>query len=212
MLNSCFIYSIEIDSGSRPTPPTPRPLRSTKPIIVNQRNLIRYMIRYYDWPFHPSTIVMRRELWERTGEFDPEYALADTNWFVRAASITQIALLPRHGVINRRHPGNWSNRVGSARMQREIFEIVEHALNFRPYLSRGLWRAVWRANVRARLLLTLRSRMKSGHADAACAAWRAITQHTGRRMPAWFEALGTRWIRARITTHPDPAVQIVSPL
>lgn len=209
VVHSSFIDSIEADSRIEQTP---RPFRSSKPIIVDQRNLTRYMIRYYNWPFHPSTIVMRREVWEFTGEFDPEYALADTDWFVRAASIAKIALLPRHGVINRRHPGNWSNRVGSASMQREIFEIVEKVLALRPWFSRMWWRAIWRTNVRARLLLTLRSRIKSGHGKAACAAWHALVQHTGRRAPQWFEDLGTRWIRSRIATGAEAGIQTVSPL
>jgi glycosyltransferase involved in cell wall biosynthesis len=175
-----------------------RPLRGGQPILVNRRNLVGYMIRYYNWPFHPSTIVMRREVWERTGEFDPRYALADTDWFVRAAEWTSIALLPRHGAINRRHAGNWSNRVGSAAMQREIFEIVEGAIAGQRgsswALARGLWKTVWRANVRARLTLTLWARLRSGHGDAACAAWHGILQHKGRRTPGWIERVGARCI------------------
>jgi glycosyltransferase involved in cell wall biosynthesis len=201
LVHSSFIDSIETESGCEQTP---RPLRSTTPIIVNSRNLIRYMTRYYNWPFHPSTLVMRREIWQRTGEFNPAYALADTDWFVRAASITSIAMLPRHGVINRRHPGNWSNRVGSANMQREIFEIVDKN-------ARGIWRTLWRANVRAHLVLTIRARLASGHGDAACAAWNTLLQHTGRKSPRWMEDLGARWI-ARHSASKDASTQIVSPL
>jgi hypothetical protein len=178
-----------------------RQLRAGRPIIVDGRHLVAYMIRYYNWPFHPSTIVMRREVWERTGEFDSRYALADTDWFVRAAARTSIALLPRHGAINRRHAGNWSNRVGSAAMQREIFEIVERAIAGQRgsswALSRGLWKTIWRANVRARLTLTLWARLRSGHGDAACAAWHGILQHTGRRTPGWIERVGARCIAWR---------------
>jgi glycosyltransferase involved in cell wall biosynthesis len=176
-----------------------RPLRSVAPIILDARGdacrLARYMIRYYDWPFHPSTLVMRREVWQRTGEFDPVYALADTDWFVRASAVTRIAMLPRHGVINRRHAGNWSNRVGSAKMQGEIFEIVEKTLAGLPLFRRVVWRTLWRANVRARLGLTLRARLRSGHGDAACAAWHAMLQRTGRHVPEWMERLGAACIR-----------------
>jgi glycosyltransferase involved in cell wall biosynthesis len=214
MVHSSFIDSIE--AGGRPERHA-RPLRSMKPVILNAVNassLICYMIRYYDWPFHPSTLVMRRAVWQRTGEFDPAYALADTDWFVRAAAITNIAMLPRHGVINRRHPGNWSNRVGSANMQREIFEIVEKTLAAQPWLARVFWRVIWRANVRARLALTLRARLRSGHADAACAAWNAMLQHTGRSMPIWFEEIGGWLIRRWIARHTalSDARQSVSPL
>ncbi len=218
MVHSSFVDSIESggpgkDGGVLEL--TPRRLRSLRPIIVNARNLIRYMIRYYDWPFHPSTLVMRREVWLRTGEFDPAYALADTDWFVRAAAITNVAMLPRHGVINRRHPGNWSNRVGSARMQREIFEIVEKTLATKTPLPRVFWRAIWRANVRARLALTLRARLRGGHTDAACAAWKGILQHTGRAGPLWLEEIGTRLIgrwSARKATAMNDVRQSVSPL
>jgi glycosyltransferase involved in cell wall biosynthesis len=212
MVHSSFIDAVELQmvdgSGVSHTArrlPTishsARQLRAGRPIIVNRRNLVAYMIRYYNWPFHPSTIVMRRAVWERTGEFDARYALADTDWFVRAAAWTSIALLPRHGAINRRHAGNWSNRVGSAAMQREIFEIVERAIAGQRgsswALARGLWKTVWRANVRARLTLTLWARLRSGHGDAACAAWHGILQHTGRRTPGWIERVGARCIAWR---------------
>lgn len=183
LVHSGFIDAVETPEESRIEP---RPLRACAPLIVGPGNLIRYLTQYYDWPFHPSTLVIRREVWERVGFFDPAYALTDTDWFVRAAEILPTAMLPRHGVLNRRHRGNWSNRVGSARMQAEIFEIVESSMTrrwprWRP--QRTFWRAVWRANVRLRLLLTLRARIRSGHENAACAAWTGLLQHTGRGAP-----------------------------
>jgi len=57
----------------------PRPLRAAGPLTVDRRNLLRYLIRYYDWPFHPSTIVMRREVWNRVGPFDVTFGLTDTD-------------------------------------------------------------------------------------------------------------------------------------
>jgi glycosyltransferase involved in cell wall biosynthesis len=166
-----------------------RPLR--RACVLERSGLARYMIRYYDWPFHPSTLVMRREAWERTGPFDPRYSLADTDWFVRAAQHSWIARLARYGCINRRHPGNWSNRVGSARMQREIFEIVERGI------CGQFSKPAWRMNVLARLALTMRARIADGHAEAACAAWHGILQDTGFAAPGWMEAMGTRWIERR---------------
>lgn len=198
MVHSSFVDAWETSLG---TAQESRPLRSVRPLLLDRRNLFGYLTRYYDWPFHPSTLVMRREVWERTGPFDAAYALADTDWFVRAAERFKIALLPRYGVWNRRHPGNWSNRVGSARMQAEIFEIVERAL-VRRWPRGGpcriAWRAVWRANVRLRLLLTVRARIKSGHRDAACAAWETLTKSTGARALAWLDGPGQRWIRRRV--------------
>ena len=85
-------------------------------------------------------------------------------------------------------------------MQAEIFEIVDRALVRRwprggPRLI--AWRAVWRANVRLRLLLTVRARVATGHGDAACVAWQTLTQSTGARVPGWLDEAGRRWIRRR---------------
>ncbi len=172
-----------------------RRMRSERPIVMGGGSFLRYMTRYYDWPFHPSTIVMRREVWERVGEFDARYQLADTDWFVRAAQVTKIAWLPRYGAINRRHPGNWSNRVGSAGMQREIFTIGEHPIAERPFVERAASRAMWRAMVRARLTLSLIERVREGRIEAAAAAWSAIANGTGRRLPLWIERAGLAIVR-----------------
>lgn len=182
-----------------------RPLRTRAPLVVARRNLFCYLTRYYDWPFHPSTIVMRRRVWRETGPFDASYALADTEWFVRAAQRFPAAMLARYGVNNRRHPGNWSNRLGSARMQQEIFEIVERALASAygaAHLRRWWWKWIWRANVSLRLLLTVRARLRSGHAEAAAAAWRALFgeslfSQTGAAAPSWFVRAGEHWLRAQ---------------
>jgi glycosyltransferase involved in cell wall biosynthesis len=185
-----------------------RPLRSGAPLILGRDSLMPYLIRHYNWPFHPSTLVLRREVWERVGGFDTAYALCDTDWFVRAAEHFRIAMLPRLGVINRRHAGNWSNLVGSARMQREIFEIGEGALSRRwprPGLRRMLWRAAWRANVRLRLALTLHARLRTAHANPACAAWHGLLQDTGWRAPEWLERAGVWLIRRRCAgRRPEP--------
>jgi hypothetical protein len=85
-------------------------------------------------------------------------------------------------------------------MQREIFEIVERAIAAEPgsswALPRTFWKTVWRANVRARLALTMWARLRSGHGDAACAAWHGILQDTGRRAPGWIERIGARCIES----------------
>ncbi len=190
----------------------PRRLRSKAPLIVGRDDLISYMARYYDWPVHPSTIVMRREVWAVAGEFNPAYQLTDTDWFVLVVERFLVELLPRHGVYNRRHPGNWSNRLGSARMQREIFEIVEAAIarlwEGRP-AGRAVWRAVWRVNVRLRLILTLRRRLQSGHRDAACALWHGLLQDTGRCGPGWLERWGEKMIRRRCGGACDPSPSVI---
>jgi glycosyltransferase involved in cell wall biosynthesis len=129
----------------------PRPFRSMNPLETDRGTLLSYMTRYYDWPFHPSTLVLRREVWIESGGFDPFYALADTDWFVRVVERFPAVLLPRHGVYNRRHRGNWSNRLGSAHMQREIFAILEaliERLHSGHAFRRAAWKAVWRADAR----------------------------------------------------------------
>jgi len=215
LVHSGFIDVIETSGEARILP---RPLRFPETRILTKRNLLGYLTRYYDWPFHPSTLVLRREVWERVGPFNPAYALADTDWFVRAVEQCPVAMLARRGVYNRRHAGNWSNRLGSAQMQREIFEIVEGAIKRRrPERSwrRWVWKAVWRTNVRMRLLLTLRARLSSGHADAAGAAWNMLSLGTGRRLPQFMARAGQvaiRWWCGRREPEFEDVRQSVSPL
>jgi glycosyltransferase involved in cell wall biosynthesis len=195
LVHSGFIDCIEIEDEMITVR---RPLRFSRTQIVMKRDLTWYMTRYYDWPFHPSTLVFRRIVWERVGPFNPDYALADTDWFVRAVEQFPAAMLARHGVYNRRHPGNWSNRLGSARMQREIFEIVERAIERRwpkSTLTRRASKALWRANVRMRLVLTVRARLKSRHTDAAGAAWSMLMDGTGRKLPEAIGRAGWTFIR-----------------
>ena len=209
LVHSGFQDAVETESGCALHT---RPHRFEKDTILDRDSLLTYLTRYYDWPFHPSTIVMRRKVWDTVGPFDPKYALADTDWFIRAVEAFPVAMLARDGVLNRRHPGNWSNRLGSAKMQREICAIVENAIDRlfagQPVL-RAAWRTIWRANVRFRLLLTVQARIATGHTDAACAAWTqfcppGVIQSTG-------EALIRRWSSRRAPAFRD-ARQSVSPL
>jgi glycosyltransferase involved in cell wall biosynthesis len=216
LVHAGFVDALETHSGETLT--EMRPLRFEQNTILDRRGLLRYVTRYYDWPFHPSTIVMRRAVWEQVGPFDARYALADTDWFVRAVERFPIAMLARDGVLNRRHPGNWSNRVGSAKMQREIFEIVEGAVN-RIYrdqpVPRGFWKLTWRINVRLRLLLTVRARVRTGHGEAASSAWAQLWDATGLRLPRFVRLVGENWIRKqarRRTPQFQDARQSVSPL
>ena len=108
--------------------------------------------------------------------------------------------------------------MGSARMQQEIFEIVEKALD-RLYagarVRRGAWKMAWRANVRLRLLLTLRARLASGHTEAARALWAMLARGTGRRLPDLAESAGQALIRgwcSRRQTAIEDAGRSVSPV
>jgi len=212
-VHSGFVDSIETAEG---TVRQPRTLRSQQATRLTHEDLFTYLLCYYDWPFHPSTIVMRREVWRQVGPFDPRYELADTDWFVRAVSQYPAVLLPRHGVLNRRHAGNWSNRVGSACMQAEIFAIVDRAMLRRwPHasVSRMVWRTLWSLNVRLRLALTIRARLRSGHQAAALAAWDSFTELVGRPLPAWARRAGAAVIRRWPTGQVGEAGQTsVSPL
>lgn len=182
-VHSGFIDAVETGVISQTVP---RELRFASDTVLTRDSLLRYLIRYYDWPFHPSTIVMRREAWINIGRFHSAYALADTEWFIRAVERYPAAMLARHGVLNRRHPDNWSNRLGSARMQREIFTIVNGAIDRRygrSSLRRTIWKTLWRWNARLRLLLTIRARMQSGHGEAAGAAWMQLLEGTKMPLP-----------------------------
>jgi glycosyltransferase involved in cell wall biosynthesis len=211
LVHSGFVDSMESRHGTLHEPRRVRPES-----VLKKSGLIPYFIRYYDWPFHGSTLVMRRSVWEQVGPFDAAYQFSDTEWFLRVVEKFPVASLAHHGVLNRRHPGNWSNRLGSAHLQREVFEIVEASIrrNFRPPL-RMFFRALWRANVRVRLTLTLHARLKSGHEDAARAAWHGLLQDSGRRSPEWVERLGGSAIH-RICAGREPRFrdprQSVSPL
>jgi glycosyltransferase involved in cell wall biosynthesis len=215
LVYSGFIDAVETESSSLTIP---RKLRFPENYVLSSNNLLPYLTRYYDWPFHPSTIVMRRSVWDKVGPFDSTYALADTDWFVRAIEQFPAAMLARHGVVNRRHRGNWSNRLGSARMQREIFAIVNASIDRmfaqRP-VRRTTWKIIWRWNVRLRLLLTVLARVSSGHADAACNAWSQMIESTKMPIPTRLARVVDRIIRMIAARHAasfrDPR-ESVSPL
>jgi glycosyltransferase involved in cell wall biosynthesis len=216
LVHSGFIDAIETSAGEATT--EGRKHRFANNTVLDRQGLLPYLIRYYDWPFHPSTLVIRRKVWEEVGLFDPRYALADTDWFVRAVERFPVAMLARDGVLNRRHPGNWSNRLGSAKMQREIFEIVEGAVSriYRRHpLQRSFWRLMWRINVWLRLALTVNVRVKTGHVDAACTAWTQLCKGSGLRLPSFIQRAGEasirRWASRRTPKFQDVR-QSVSPL
>jgi len=123
-------------------------------------------------------------------------------------------MLPRHGVVNRRHAGNWSNRMGSAQMQREIFQIVERYIlgRWARGLRRTAWQSVWRANVRLRLLLTLRARLKTGHVQAVASSWEALCQGTGRSVPAAIQRAGDVVLRGWSLRRDREPPESVTPL
>jgi glycosyltransferase involved in cell wall biosynthesis len=121
--NSSFIKNIDETLFSNPSIIVPS-LRSNEPLVVTGKDIIPYFLKYFSWPFHPSTLVFKRETWEKIGQFDSTFELADSDWFIRAALDYKIAYLPYYGVLNRRHQGNWSTKMGSIRMQQELNQMM----------------------------------------------------------------------------------------
>lgn len=123
MVHAGFINVDQLEDGSEIR--TNSVLKGVSEICIDKKNLIPYMTQFYNWPFHPSTWTFRRELWKDVGLFNPDFALADTDWFIRAALISKVVYLPTLDVLNRRHAGNWSNRVGAVAMQREFYSAMQ---------------------------------------------------------------------------------------
>ena len=173
-------------------------LKSDAPIIITRDNIVEYMTRHFSWYFHPSTLVFRRTLWNNTGIFNSKYALADTDWFIRAAMHHRLVYLPYFGVINRRHysnSGNWSIRVGSINMQREFYEAIYSFADEASTLldtSSKLDQQVSRWTLRYRLLI-LRifiARCRAGNYLVATDCARELTRVTPflLKIPSWLSS------------------------
>jgi glycosyltransferase involved in cell wall biosynthesis len=146
-----------------PMPRRPRTIRGAEAIF--------YLMRNYSWPFHASTWVFRRSTWDAVGPFNPEYELADTDWFLRSAERVKIAFLPEPHALNRRHPRNLSNAMGSVAMHEEVNEI---ALSFIDRLPSGpTRRAVRRAWLSFNAVRALRlaiARARAGYTEGTTGA------------------------------------------
>ncbi|WP_226373966.1 glycosyltransferase family 2 protein [Citrifermentans bemidjiense] len=103
-------------------------LISDQVFVINGRKTLQHIIKQTSYPFQPSTWVFRRTLWEAVGHFDTRYSVSDTDWFIQAGLSHSIAYLPVCTVVNRRHPDNWSNRVGSINMNLEFHDMMRRAL------------------------------------------------------------------------------------
>ena len=96
--------------------------------VINEKNIVRHFADHFSWYFHPSTLVFHRDVWAAVGEFNPKYALADTDWFIRCANVFSILYNPSIVLLSNRHNGsqkNWSTEVGSVKMQKELRETLE---------------------------------------------------------------------------------------
>ncbi len=132
--------------------------RFNEPYQINADNFFEYYLKYFNWPFHPSTMVFRKTIWAEVGEFDPDYELSDSDWYIRVAGSFKIVYLPHFGVLNRRHEGNWSSRMGTANMQDEFFDMIYKYLDRPAYFStfekRALLKKRWE-NFHFKLMLRI---------------------------------------------------------
>ena len=96
--------------------------------VINKKNIAKHFADHFSWYFHPSTLVFHKDVWSAVGEFNPKYALADTDWFIRCANVYSILYNPSIVLLSNRHNGlqkNWSTEVGSVKMQKELRETLE---------------------------------------------------------------------------------------
>ena len=147
------------------------PSRTSTPIVIQEQQILPYYTKYYSWPFHPSTLVFKREVWENIGEFNPKYELADSEWFIRVVLNYKVAYLPHLGVLNRRHNGNWSNAMGSIKMQLEVNEMMQTFIQVmkekRPSIRLN-WNAIlWKLNYEQILFRIFISRVRHGMLQVA---------------------------------------------
>lgn len=173
-------------------------LKGATQIPVDVHSLIPYMTKFYNWPFHPSTWVFRRSLWQQVGPFNKIYALADTDWFIRAALGTKIVYLPTLDVLNRRHAGNWSNRVGAVGMQREFHAAMKNFVGQAAARGHGGRAASqfkkWLGLYRQYLMRIFISRSRAGQREMALECAKALTEASPALayIPAWSRGAATR--------------------
>ena len=158
-------------------------LKGSTEIRVDITSLVPYMTRFYNWPFHPSTWTFRRSMWKEVGHFNPNFALADTDWFIRAALQNKLVYLPHLDVLNRRHAGNWSNRVGVVGMQREFYSAMNAFVNAAEQLKRNDFHprrqfSHWLKLYRQYLLRIFISRSRAGQVEVALDCASALTEST----------------------------------
>jgi len=153
--------------------------------ITHGQTVLKHIIKQTSYPFQPSTFVFRRSLWKSAGHFDSSYTVADTDWFIRVGLAHRIAYLPFVSVVNRRHEGNWSNRVGSIGMNIEFHKIMQSAfcnINNTGF-SRGLnfLKAKWLATEVVKFIRIYVSRSRAGlfeiSRDCADAIWGIVFKY-----------------------------------
>lgn len=182
LVHASFI-NVEEFSG-KPNKLEKTKLKSKDEIIIDQGTMIPYMKKNYNWPFHPSTLVFRRAVWEKTGRFDPNFALADTAWFIKVGLDFKICYMPLYSVRNTRHKSNWSNDVGSIEMQKEFMQSI---LNFKTsieerdptslYVNRQF--KSWLRTYNTYLLRIFISRSRAGLLDIAMHAAKVLYDSSG---------------------------------
>ncbi|OLP07991.1 putative glycosyl transferase group 2 family protein [Rhodoferax antarcticus ANT.BR] len=198
-LHAGFINSNCRDDGTAVIEKSP--LKSNEPIVISDNSIIEYMAKYFNWPFHPSTWIFKRKVWMSCGPFDSSYELSDTDFFIRTGFKHKLIYAPYYGVINRRHSGNWSNRVGSVNMHREFNAAIKNAyieiqrrklalgINNFSLLDRQFRK--WKNAYGLRVLRIFISRSRAGYFEQASAAAKEVRDNFGllTTIPSWIRRL-----------------------
>jgi hypothetical protein len=148
------------------------------PRTLDALSAIVYLLQNYSWPFHASTLVFRRSTWRALGGFNPAYELADTDWFLRCAAHAPIGFLAERHLLNRRHPGNLSNAMGSVAMHREVNDIVRSAIDrLPPDPRKAALRLVWESFCAYRVGRLALARARAGEREVTYEAAKLIVEH-----------------------------------
>ena len=150
------------------------PRRTQRRVLKGPRDAVSHMMLCYSWPFHASSLVFRRSMWESVGPFDKAFELADTGWWLRAVCRHEVHFLPYDHVLNRRHEGNWSNAVGAVGMHREVYTMVNRVIDdcpdaLLPDAEKSILKELWRLFHQHRVLRLAVARGRAG-LQSDCAA------------------------------------------
>jgi len=172
---------------------------SKRPFELYGAEVLDHIIRQRSYPFQPSTMVFRRELWRDVGPFDPGFALADTDWFIRAGLRWRVAYVPCCSAVNRRHGSNWSLKVGSVGMHREFHammcrHLAEAAARFPSAPVKGMRRR-WLLSHSETLARIYVSRCRAGWFDVADEALTQILRVWGLAEDSRVERVIRRFAR-----------------
>jgi glycosyltransferase involved in cell wall biosynthesis len=144
-----------------------------------------------------SNALLRREVIERVGEFDPGYqGVEDWDYFLRVAARWPFVVVPRYQILYRQSPHSVSSRVEA--MREQSLRLVEKAFASAPADLQGLKpRTLARVHrYLARIALT-RGTDRASVADARRSLARALRLDPQLLLSPITLRLGARWAIAR---------------